>query len=67
MDLHNCTATEISELIKSKSVSAMDVALSVVKRYKDLQDSLKAWVYFDEEIFLKQASDADQSIGTYVR
>lgn len=61
MDLHNCTATEISELIKSKSVSAMDVALSVVKRYKDLQDSLKAWVYFDEEIFLKQASDADQS------
>ena len=55
MDLFNLTATEMLELMKNKSISATEVALSVMDRYHSLQEPLKAWVYFDEEAFLKQA------------
>ncbi|MFL2644807.1 MAG: amidase [Dehalococcoidia bacterium] len=61
MDLYNLTATEMLELMKSKNISATEVAKSIIDRYHALQDSLKAWVYFDEEAFLTQASAADQN------
>ena len=61
MDLFNLTATEMLELMKNKSISATEVALSVMDRYHSLQEPLKAWVYFDEEAFLKQAKDVEQS------
>jgi len=61
MELYDLTATEILDSIRNKDVSAKDVAISVSERYKALQDPLKAWVYFDEETFLEQASRIDQN------
>ena len=63
MELFELTAFELQGLIKNKSITAVELANSVLNRYKNLDDKLKSWVYMDEESFLNTAQSLDSDSG----
>ena len=67
MELFELTAFELQGLIKNKSITAVELANSVLNRYKNLDDKLKSWVYMDEESFLNTAQSLDSDSGIIIK
>ncbi len=62
MDLIKASALEISEAVRAKKISAKEVFQFFLKRAKDLNPKLNAFISFNEE-GLKQAELIDQKIA----
>jgi len=62
-DLNLLSATEAINKIKNKEISATEYNLACIKRIKEIEDVIKAWVYFDEEKALSQAKKVDDKIN----
>jgi aspartyl-tRNA(Asn)/glutamyl-tRNA(Gln) amidotransferase subunit A len=61
--LYELTAHELSDLIRSKKVSAKEVAQSFVERVEAVDGQVRAFVTTTPEIALKQAEDVDEAIA----
>jgi len=61
-DLYLQSAVRISKLIKSKEISVEDYVKSLLGRLKTKEDSIHAWQYFDEQLFLDKANNIDNNI-----
>lgn len=61
--LYALTAHELSDMIKSKQVSAKEVAQSFVERIEVVEDRVKAYVTVTPEIALEQAQAVDDAIA----
>ena len=54
------TAAEAAISIKKGKLNPVDLALSCIERFELCEDQVKAYAYFDKELFLKQV----QSLGS---
>ena len=61
--LYELTAHELSDMIRAKQVSAMEVARSFVDRMDSVEARVKAYVTVTPEIALKQAEAVDEAIA----
>ena len=60
---HELTVTEASNLIRSRELSAVELAQSLLDRIETLEPSLKAWVYLDRAAALAEAAARDREIA----
>ena len=61
---HQLTVTEAAALIRSRELSAVDLAQSLLDRIESLEPSLKAWVYLDRATVLADAEARDREIAS---
>ena len=61
--LHELTVHELSGLIRTKKVSAKEVARSFIDRVNAVEERVKAYVTVTSEIALKQAEEVDKAIA----
>jgi Asp-tRNA(Asn)/Glu-tRNA(Gln) amidotransferase A subunit family amidase len=61
MNLCDCSATELSELIRSGSVTPQEIAQSCVERIREIDPIVNAWEYRDQEVINAQLN----KISTY--
>lgn len=61
--LYQLTAHELHDLIKSKQVSAREIAQSFIDRIEAVEDRVKAYVTVTPDIALKQADAVDEAIA----
>jgi len=62
MSLYTHTIHSLHKLLKSKEISARDIAISVLKRIDEMEDKIQAYLYIDRNRMLKEAEDADRRI-----
>ena len=60
---HELTVTEAANLIRSRELSAVELAQSLLERIEALEPSLKAWVYLDRAAALAEAEARDREIA----
>lgn len=60
--LYDQSITEISELIKGKKVSSVELTKAVLKRINSVEPKVKAFITLTPELALKQARAADKKI-----
>jgi len=61
--LHELTAHELADMIRSKQVSAKEVAASFVDRVAGVEDQVKAYVTTTPELAIEQAEKIDDAIA----
>lgn len=61
-DLYKLSASDIVKNIRTKKISAKDVALSCLGRIKKLEKQVKAWTFIEDALFLKYARNVDKKI-----
>lgn len=59
MELFNKTAVELSEMLKSKQISSVELTKSVFDRIENVEDKIEAYVTLDKESALKKAEEID--------
>ena len=62
MDLSNLTIHEINDLLKCREVKSVDITDSYIKRIKEIDPIISAYLYNDFEEALSNAEDADKII-----
>ncbi len=60
MELYNKTASELSQMLKNKEVSSVELTKSVFDRINSVESKVDAYVTIDEENALKSAARVDQ-------
>jgi aspartyl-tRNA(Asn)/glutamyl-tRNA(Gln) amidotransferase subunit A len=63
MTAHRLTIHEAHELLKDKKLSSVELARACLKRIKEVEPKVKAFVTVTEELALAQAEEADRRIG----
>jgi len=63
-EIYTLSASEIVNRIKSKELSVLDLASVFVSRINKVESRMKAWAYFDERKFIKQAEIVDKKINS---
>jgi len=63
-DIYQLSALEITGKVAKKQIRAVEVALSFAKRIKFLEKKIKAWAYFNEDTFVKEARSIDKKIAS---
>lgn len=58
--LNRLSATEIIDLVSKKQLSIAELAQDLIHIIKEKDSVTKAWEYFDENLFLRQAQELDQ-------
>jgi len=64
MNLCLLSASEIISKIKKKEISSTEVAKSFIDQIHKLEKNVKAWTFFDEDLFLKKAKDSDNKLSS---
>jgi Asp-tRNA(Asn)/Glu-tRNA(Gln) amidotransferase A subunit family amidase len=64
MNLCLLSASEIISKIKKKEISSTEVAKSFIDQIHKLEKNVKAWTFFDEDLFLKKAKDSDSKLSS---
>ena len=59
MELFNQTAVELSEMLKSKQISSVELTKSVFERIENVEDKIEAYVTLDKESAMKKAEEID--------
>jgi aspartyl-tRNA(Asn)/glutamyl-tRNA(Gln) amidotransferase subunit A len=62
MELYDHSAAELGRKLRSKEVSAKEIASSVLKRIEEKDDNYNAFISVTDELALKQAEKADKKI-----
>ncbi|MCC8016852.1 MAG: Asp-tRNA(Asn)/Glu-tRNA(Gln) amidotransferase subunit GatA [Clostridiales bacterium] len=62
MEIYEMTALETAEKIKSKEISAVEAAESVIKSVKEKDEIYNCYSHFDEELILENARSAQKLI-----
>ncbi|MCL4542694.1 MAG: Asp-tRNA(Asn)/Glu-tRNA(Gln) amidotransferase subunit GatA [Deltaproteobacteria bacterium] len=62
MDLSNLTIHQINDLLKYREVKSVDITNSYIKRIKEVDPVVSAYLYNDFEEALSNAADADKII-----
>ena len=60
---YELTVSEAASLIRSREMSAVDMARSLLDRIEALEPDLKAWVYLDRAAVLAEAEARDREIA----
>ncbi len=60
---YELTVSEAASLIRSREMSAVDMARSLLDRIEALEPDLKAWVYLDRAAVLAEAEARDRAIA----
>lgn len=60
--LHEYTLLELSEALSSKKISSLELCQSYLKRIKQHDEKLNAFLHVDEELSLQAAKAADEKI-----
>ena len=60
---YELTVTQAASLIRSRQLSAVDMAQSLLDRIGTLEPSLKAWVYLDRDAALAEAEARDREVA----
>jgi len=55
-ELYTLSASELRELLLLEKISPEDISSSLLQRIKELEPSIKAWTYLDEEVIKAQTS-----------
>jgi aspartyl-tRNA(Asn)/glutamyl-tRNA(Gln) amidotransferase subunit A len=63
MEFYEYSAVELSRKLRSKEVSAKEIAISVLKRIEEKEDTYNAFITVTEELALKQAEIVDKKIS----
>jgi aspartyl-tRNA(Asn)/glutamyl-tRNA(Gln) amidotransferase subunit A len=63
MELCHHSAVELGKKLRSKEVSAKEIAISVLKRIEEKEDTYNAFITVTDELALKQAEIADRKIS----
>jgi aspartyl-tRNA(Asn)/glutamyl-tRNA(Gln) amidotransferase subunit A len=63
MTPHRLTIHEAHELLKDKKLSSVELTRACLKRVKEVEPRVKAFVTVTEKLALKQAEDADKRIA----
>lgn len=58
--IYSLSAKEIRDNIRNKKMTSEEVSHSFIERVRECEDKVKAWAFFDEGVFLKQAKDVDR-------
>ena len=61
---YELTVTEAANLIRSRELSAVELAQSLLDRIEALEPSLKAWVYLDRAAALAEAEAKDREVAS---
>ena len=61
---YELTVTEAANLIRSRELSAVELAQSLLDRIEALEPSLKAWVYLDRAAVLVEAEARDREVAS---
>ncbi len=59
MDWYNLNIYEVLSLLENKELSSFELTLNLIKRIKERDKTLNAYIDFDEEYALTQAKEAD--------
>ena len=59
MELHNLTLREAHQLLSTKKISSLELTTAVLKRIRQVDPQLHAYVTVSEELALEQARQAD--------
>ena len=60
---YELTVTQAANLIRSRELSAVELAQSLLDRIETLEPSLKAWVYLDRAAALAEAAARDREVA----
>lgn len=60
MELYKLTATELSEMLKTKQCSSVEITKSVLDRINSVEDKVEAYVTVTNELAMQQANSVDQ-------
>lgn len=63
MELYNKRACELTELIRKKDISCVEVVQSFLNRIKEKDGNIGAFLYLDEEESVKEAKKIQESIN----
>lgn len=63
MELFRYTATEISDMLKNKECSSVEVTKSVLDRIDDVEDKVGSFVTVTKELALEKAREVDEKIA----
>ena len=61
---YELTVTQAANLIRSRELSAVELAQSLIDRIETLEPSLKAWVYLDRAAALAEAEAKDREVAS---
>ena len=61
---YELTVTQAANLIRSRELSAVELAQSLLDRIETLEPSLKAWVYLDRAAALAEAEAKDREVAS---
>jgi aspartyl-tRNA(Asn)/glutamyl-tRNA(Gln) amidotransferase subunit A len=64
MQLNFLTAHKLKQMLGKREVTAAEVAGSIVDAAEKLQDKINAYISFDKDSLMNQASDTDSYIGS---
>lgn len=64
MNLYEYPAYELSEMIKKREISSVELTKSILERIKEVDGSIKAYIKTDEGMSLKMAEEADRLIAS---
>ncbi|OAA48470.1 glutamyl-tRNA(Gln) amidotransferase subunit A [Metarhizium rileyi] len=59
-DLCKLSATQAAELIRTNQLSAQDYAKALLERVRERDPQVRAWVFLDEDVIMKQARRLDE-------
>ena len=62
-DLHFLTAVQLSEKIKSKKISCLEMLDLFLSRIEKFNPSLNAIIYLDKEAARERAKEADEALA----
>ena len=57
------SVSDAVNVLNNKNISALELAKSCIKRYKEVEPKVHAWVYFSEDIILQQAKNIDKNLA----
>lgn len=63
MELFKKTATELSSMLKSKEISAVELIEDILTYTKNIDENVKGYITITEETALKQAKNVDEKIS----
>ena len=64
MELFEYKAYELSDMLKEKKISSVELTESVFNRIDSVEDKIEAYVTLDRENALKTAAEVDRKIAT---
>jgi len=59
-NLHECSATEATGLIRDGKISSVELVEACLARIRDVDERVQAWAFLDPELALAQARAADE-------